>query len=78
MTPTPDAGHAVTIKLVSRPPGATVRDVNSGESLGATPLELQMDRAGERTLEFELGGHQPRTTTVLGHHPNVVINLDRR
>ncbi len=61
-----EAGPAsVTLKISSRPPGATVLRIDTGQRLGTTPLSasLQSQRR-DLTVRLELDGHRPIERTV--------------
>jgi len=57
---TPPAPHEVT--LVSSPSGATVRE--GDETLGKTPLVVEIDPGDERTLTLDKAGRVEQTVTI--------------
>ncbi len=55
----------VEVSLRSRPSGATVMRMDSGEILGRTPLRATLPRRkGKLTLRFSLEGYHPASDTV--------------
>jgi serine/threonine-protein kinase len=55
----------VELDLSSKPSGATVVRLDTGEKLGTTPLRVKVRRgSGELALRFTLDGYQPATASV--------------
>jgi hypothetical protein len=55
----------VEIELYSRPSGATVSRIDTGEVLGKTPARLRVQRrAGDVAVRFRLDGYGPVTASV--------------
>lgn len=63
--PTPPLPAAVSLEIVSNPPGATVRRADDGEILGTTPLRRTLPRSGTVVpLGLSLAGYQDASLSV--------------
>jgi serine/threonine-protein kinase len=63
--PRPSRPATVEIELYSRPSGATVSRLDTGEVLGKTPARLRIPRrAGDVAVRFRLDGYGPVTASV--------------
>ncbi len=69
----------VTLSVDSRPRGATVIRLDTGEALGTTPVELTVGRADrEVPVRVELAGYQPLLRSVrLDRSISVEVTLQR-
>jgi len=72
--PPPPPAATVEVVFVSEPPGASVRDVATGELLGRTPL-ARREPAIRRFVEYdlELPGYAPRRERVLLAPPSRTV-----
>jgi eukaryotic-like serine/threonine-protein kinase len=65
------------VGLASSPTGAKVFDLATGQSLGQTPLSIDVTVGGRRGVELRLSGHAPgRVALVADGAPREVVNLE--
>jgi serine/threonine-protein kinase len=74
--PTPAPAEAILRHLASDPPGAEVYE--DEESIGTTPLTLEVPPEGTRTVALRLRGYTAATATLSVDGPSqIVVSLER-